>query len=237
VKNRTKFLNLGISILACLILFICLGLSVIGPAPISAFSDSQFDFFVFLSRYGISLAFFLTVLALILLYKHQKMLVKDQEDIARVLSTRSQDSGLDETASMYYRIFNFAPIGVIKSTRNGKVVFCNPMCAWIFGFGGTEEFVEKINSSEQGIRQLYVDPKDREEFFRILDQDRCSWHQIQKQFYRKDGSIFYASVRGSLRQEIDRQEECFFGFIEDISSRIDAEKTLRKSEKNYRDLI
>lgn len=58
-------------------------------------------------------------------------------------------------------ILQEAPVGVFKSTPEGKFVAVNPAQARMYGYSSPEEMLDSVSDIAE---QLYADPADRDKF-------------------------------------------------------------------------
>lgn len=235
MKYQKKVILSALNLFACVILFVCLGLAVVsGPFSSMEAGEQQFDFFHLLDRYGITIAFVLTVLFLMLLYVHQKILFETQKASAGLDGAARS---LDHLDSRVRQIFEVLPVGVIETTRKGKVVFCNPMGAYLFGFDSAKDFMSAVNNSPDGLRMLYVNTDARDHLVKTLYEDRIEHCKFQDRFHHQGGKTVDLLFDLFLRYDTERDEECVFGFIQDVTDRVEFEHKLQESEARYRHLI
>ena len=233
--SKSRLILIVLNAVAGCVLFVCLGLSVL-CMPFEGLGEGGVDFFSFLDKYGILFIFVLTVLAFFILYFHQKFLL--QEQLSRLIALRSEKGGAEQgPESKFQQMFIFAPVGVLETTQDGKIIFANPVSCRIFGFFSPEEFIQAVNKNPKGIISLYANPDVRERMLKELYEGNRSWCRFREEFYRQDGSTFFASTYFSLRYDSELQQECIFGFIEDITEQISMERKLKESERRYRELI
>ncbi|MBD1920217.1 PAS domain S-box protein [Microcoleus sp. FACHB-831] len=152
-------------------------------------------------------------------------------DLAKQIAERQlMESALRQAEEKYRSIFENAVEGIFQSTPAGNYISANPALARIYGYDSPEELSENLQDIG---RQLYVDPKRREEFLRLLEEnDRVS--EFESQVYRKDGSIIWISE--NARAVRDRTGKLLYseGFVTDITKRKSVEDTLRQSEAKFK---
>ncbi|WP_045221799.1 PAS domain-containing protein [Desulfonatronum thioautotrophicum] len=66
-----------------------------------------------------------------------------------------------------YDILMNTPIGFFKSTPEERFLFTNTALAKMYGFATPKEMIASITDI---VAQVYVDPADREEFRRLLEE-------------------------------------------------------------------
>ena len=153
---------------------------------------------------------------------------------------KKSEGALEETKSARYaaelkyrRIFENAGEGIFQSTPEGAYLIANPALAHMHGF---ESPADLIRSRKDISRQVYVEPTEREEFKRLLEQFG-SVHDFEHQTIRRDGSKIWISVNAHAVRDAAGKIIYYEGTAQDISERKLAEEALRESEERYRDLV
>ncbi len=130
-------------------------------------------------------------------------------------------------------ILELSPIGIFKTTPEGRYLFANPTLAWMYGYNTPQELVDSISDIGQ---QAYVDPADRVEFKELLESQGQVFNH-ESRLRRKDGSIFWASRNARAVRDIYGKISHYIGFTTDITERKMAEQALRRSENYYRTIF
>ena len=112
----------------------------------------------------------------------------------------------------------------------GRFITVNPALARMWGYDSPEDLIHSINNIAL---QVYVNPEERNEFLRIMNEDN-EVHGFEFQAYRKDGGVLW--VQESVRTVRDTNGEplYFEGMVRDISAVKQGEEFLRRSEDRYR---
>jgi PAS domain S-box-containing protein len=121
-----------------------------------------------------------------------------------------------------------APIGVFKTTPEGRYIFANPALARMYGYDSPEELVNAV--TDIGAK-IYVDPGDREEFKRLVERDGQVVNH-ESRLYRRDGSVFWASRNAWAVRDEGGNIVHYQGFTTEITERKQAEAKL-KAERDY----
>ncbi|MFQ4145841.1 PAS domain S-box protein [Chlorogloeopsis sp. ULAP02] len=124
----------------------------------------------------------------------------------------------------YRSIFENAVEGIFQSSPDGRYITANPALARIYGYSLPEEVTENFTDIEH---QLYVDPRRRAEFVRLIEQ-YGSVSEFESQIYRRDGSIVWISEKAYAVRDENGKLLYYEGLIEDITKRKQAEAALQE---------
>ncbi|MFP4257850.1 MAG: HD domain-containing phosphohydrolase [Desulfovermiculus sp.] len=130
-------------------------------------------------------------------------------------------------------IFWNAPIGIFKSTPDGRFLGANPALARIYGYEHPDQLISMV--TDIGV-QLYVDPEDRIEFKRRLEL----YGEIVNYEYRlrrRDGSAIWVSTNAQVVRDDNGGVICYRGFTTDISEQKQARQALAHSRDLMRYVI
>lgn len=143
---------------------------------------------------------------------------------AIALVSKRAGEALKESEEKFRNIIESAPLGIFKSTIEGKMLEGNPALASILGYDSPEDMLECVNTSSIA-EQLYVDPSRRTEVVEKILRRR-DWLTFEDEFRQKNGRVITADVKFRTVQAPNgtRQIE---GFLEDVTERKRAEEALR----------
>jgi len=152
----------------------------------------------------------------------------------RDITRRKQaEQALKEAEAKYRGIFENAVEGIFQTTPNGRFISANFALARLLGFDSPEELIAARTDIAQ---KYYVDPKSREDFKRLLDENG-SVLDFELEAFRKDGSRIWLSENVLAVRDDEGSVLYCEGTAQDITKRKRAESALRGSEERYRSLF
>lgn len=167
----------------------------------------------------------------------QDYLVKgtvDPKMLARVMryaiERQRAEEALRQTEQKYRSIFENVVEGIYQTSPEGKFISANPMLAKIYGYASPEELMASVSDIS---RQLYVDPKTREEFVKLMQQNDVI-SRFEAPIYHTNGSVIWISENSRAVRDAAGKLLYYEGTVEDITERKRTEETLRFSEMQFR---
>ncbi|MCP4118969.1 MAG: sigma-54-dependent Fis family transcriptional regulator [Desulfobacteraceae bacterium] len=118
--------------------------------------------------------------------------------------------------------FEKSTMGVVIVSKEGKIVALNPACARIFGYE-SPEYCLGIDLAVDWFVNL--DPGERRERENIV-LETGHLENSEKEFRKKDGSVFYAHVNIFLIRPRDSGDYYFEAYLVDITRRKQVEQEL-----------
>ena len=148
--------------------------------------------------------------------------------IAVSLENAKLHENLKRTEAEYRGIFENATEGIYRTSQDGRFLSANPAMARLFGYSSPEELMASITDVGH---QLYVNPERRHQFLDLIRQRRIV-SDFEVEFFRKDGSTFWASLHA--RPIYDETDALRFidGIISDITEQKNRMEALH--EENVR---
>ena len=131
---------------------------------------------------------------------------------------------------LYRSLFNNLPIGVYRSTFDGRFLDANPILLSMFGF------TEKQAMLSCRAETLYVNEEDREKFKEMLEREDTGVH-FEVHMRRRDGSSLWVENQARAVRDKDGAVQHIEGSMKDVTERKVAVEALRESEANFRMLV
>lgn len=128
---------------------------------------------------------------------------------------------------LFHDAFMASPIGIAVENLDGQPLFANPALCSMLGF------------SEEELRDKHCvqfsPPEDAEKDWALFEQLRAGsrdHYQIEKRFFRRDGSLLWGRLSISLLNS--RPSPLVVALVEDITDKRRAEEAVRESEQRFR---
>ncbi len=150
--------------------------------------------------------------------------------IEDITDRKSAEEALRESEDRYRTIFRNSPLGIFRTTVNGRFLEANPAAAKLFGYDSPEMLIREIHDIG---KQLFAHPEDRP---RIISEQIGSSGVTRRvtRYRRKDGSELIANLYLQTIRSAEGQPLFFEGIVEDITERVRAEEALRRANETLR---
>jgi PAS domain S-box-containing protein len=135
--------------------------------------------------------------------------------IQDVTAHKLTELALKEAEAKYRGIYENAVIGIFQSTPDGRLLSVNPALARMHGYGSPEEMIAGVTNLGH---QIFVDPEQRREFRRDLEESGVV-RDREYQVYHRDGSKLWVSVNARAVRDDTGAISYYEGFIQDITER------------------
>ena len=133
----------------------------------------------------------------------------------------------------YRELFEYAPIGIVQTSVDGKILKANPAMARMLGYDPVDNDLEVMGNIAEN---LYARPEKRQQLLALV-LGREQLFNYQNQFRRKDGEIITCRLHIRVVRGEDGQVRFLESFIEDITDQKKTAEALAESEKLYRGIF
>jgi len=135
-----------------------------------------------------------------------------------ITERRKAEHALQQSEEKYRVIFDYAPVGIYQSTRDGRIVTANPTLAKMLGYTLEELLTKNLE------RDVYWDPSQREEMIRRFEPFGYA-NGVELIWKRSDGSPIHVQINAhGIRSAYGAT--VFEGFVYDVSERRRAEEKM-----------
>jgi len=135
------------------------------------------------------------------------------------------EEALTLSEKQYRDMFENIPIGIWRTSPEGRVLAVNPFTARLMGFDSPESMIRSV---EDIGRQLYRNPKDRRAMARLLKK-RGYVRDYEAAFARQDGSTGWCVMNARAVRNARGEILYYEGSFQDITDRKKAEEALLKN--------
>jgi diguanylate cyclase (GGDEF)-like protein/PAS domain S-box-containing protein len=138
-----------------------------------------------------------------------------------ITERKRAEKALQQSEEKYRVIFDYAPVGIYQSTRDGSFVTANLTLARMLGYESVEELLTRNLE-----RDIYLDAHQRDELIRRFEPFAYA-NNVELQWRRKDGSVIWVQLNAhGIRSS---HGTLFFeGFVYDVTERKRAEEVLHQ---------
>ncbi|MBE9110288.1 response regulator [Nodosilinea sp. LEGE 07298] len=162
------------------------------------------------------------------LAQQRQQLSQQNALLTQEVHERTQMEQALTAAEINYRsIFENATVGIFKASAKGQLLSVNPSMARLYGYESAQEMVAAVADIS---RQIYIQPKRRDELVVYLDRfDKIT--DAESEVFRKDGTTFWISE--DIWKVWDKLGTFlhYEGIVHDISERRQMETELRQQRQ------
>jgi PAS domain S-box-containing protein len=149
-----------------------------------------------------------------------------------ITERKRSEEALRESERRFKSTFENAAVGMAHVALDGRFIRVNESLCRITGYPPAElaaKTFQEITHPDDLAADLVLAEA-------LLKEEKASYF-MEKRYIRKDGSIVWINLTGSLQRGEQARPEYFIAIVEDISDRKQAEEALRESEERYRTLF
>ena len=150
-----------------------------------------------------------------------------------VTERRRTEEALRDSEEKFRTIFKNSPLGIFRSTLEGRLLEVNPALVRMFGYDSSEGMVREIHDVA---KQMYVRKEDRQGMI----ADHFSSNDITQHlnhYRRKDGSEFIANLFVKTVRDPSGRALFLEGIVEDVTERKRLEDEVRRYAEHLEEMI
>ncbi|MBD2180935.1 response regulator [Planktothrix sp. FACHB-1355] len=154
--------------------------------------------------------------------------------VARDISDRKlAEEALRIAQERYHSIVENAIDGIYQTTPEGRYLSANPALARIYGYSSPLELMQSIQNIS---RQIYVDPKRRQEFIVAMEAHNAV-SGFESMVYRKEGKIIWISETARAVRNSSGKLQYYEGIVSDITERKQVQEALKFQQAQTEQLL
>jgi diguanylate cyclase (GGDEF)-like protein/PAS domain S-box-containing protein len=135
--------------------------------------------------------------------------------IQDITQRRQHENALSAAEHRYRSIFENANEGIFQTTVSGQYLEVNPALASIYGYDSPAELVKAFDNIG---KQLYVDPRRRNEFAELIKRNNGVTN-FESEVYKKDHTVIWISENARVVYGLSGEVLYYEGTVEDITAR------------------
>ncbi|MFH1153802.1 MAG: PAS domain-containing protein [Pseudomonadota bacterium] len=139
----------------------------------------------------------------------------------------AKDNQIRESEAAYRSLMNNSPVGIFRTTSDGRALHVNPAMAAILG---CQTSVEALENFKDLSRDLYVDPQRRNEFLKQL-KNYGQVRNFEYEAVRRDSSRIWVSMNARISRSNPDGTFVIDGFAADVTEHKRMEEHLRRIDK------
>jgi PAS domain S-box-containing protein len=147
-----------------------------------------------------------------------------QEHLEELVDERTAE--LQASEERYRTLFDGVPIGLYRTTPDGRVMDVNVAVAQMLGYPNREVALEKASTAD-----VYLDPEDRARWQTLIEKEGVV-RDFEERIRRYDGEIVWLSDTARVVKDEHGHVLYYEGSLEDITERKKVEEELRR-QKDY----
>ncbi|MFZ0240061.1 MAG: PAS domain S-box protein [Desulfobacterales bacterium] len=152
-----------------------------------------------------------------------------QELVGNLTELESTQEALQKSERHYRSLFDGLPVGLYRTTPDGRVLDANPMLVRMLGYPDRESFLA------QRAEAMYLNSAERVRWKQMIES-QDSGQPYEFQMRRFDGTAMWVENQSIAVRDAAGRVLHYEGTLKDISERKEVEAALRRSEKQYRTL-
>jgi PAS domain S-box-containing protein len=152
------------------------------------------------------------------------------EVVQDITDRKQAEEALRAGERRYRTLFEDLPVGVYRTTPDGRILEANPALVEMLGYDTFEELAAR-NLDEGG----FAFPHSREQFrMRVhrgsaIESEEAIWE-------RRDKTPIFVREHARVVRDADGQVLCYEGVVKDVTKQRQAQEALRQSEERFRTL-
>ena len=129
----------------------------------------------------------------------------------------------------YRNLFNNSPLGIYRTTVDGKIILANPAIMKMLGYDDLQELLRR-DLEHEGYNENSLNRID----FKNAIEKHGEVKGIEVRWLKKDGSTVVLRESAKCIRDDNNEVLYYDGTVEDITEQVNAIKALKESEEKFR---
>ncbi|MDR3627256.1 MAG: PAS domain S-box protein, partial [Ignavibacteriaceae bacterium] len=152
--------------------------------------------------------------------------------ITRDISERKKfEKAIRESENRYRNLFNNSPLGIYRTTPDGRILLANPAIIKMLGYNSLQELVRRDLEKEG-----YGEYSSKRSDFKNEIEKYGEVKGIEVEWIKKDGSTIILRENAKCVKDENNNVLYYDGTVEDITEQVNALNALKESEEKFRTL-
>ncbi|HEX6134616.1 MAG TPA: PAS domain S-box protein [Longimicrobiales bacterium] len=147
-----------------------------------------------------------------------------------VTQVHAAGDALRESEERYHSLFDRVPVGLYRTTPEGRMIDANPVLVDLLGYPSREALLES-NAAD-----AYLDVAERRQWQKQLDR-ADGVVEVDRQHRRLDGTLVWLRDTARAVRDASGAVQYYEGALQDVTERVSFEEAVRRSEARFRSLI
>ena len=162
-------------------------------------------------------------------FGQEKIILLAIEDITE---RKLAEEAILESEAKFRQTFDLSPVGIVMVGLDKKFLLSNNSFSHSFGYL-TEELIGKYIDDITLTEDRHIGAAE----MKTIANGEIDTANVQKRYLHKDGKIIWGETTINLIRNLEGDPQYFLAIMQNITERKRAEEELRKSEKQYSDLV
>ena len=157
-----------------------------------------------------------------IMFEFKELIESQLEVIYKNIEIEKEKEIVKEKDKKYENLVEKAPIGIFETTAKGRIISINKSMAEILDFSNIEETLAHYNNLKTS---LYLNPKRREEFIKILN-NKGKVKNFEYEAIGKNKEHKWISMNARKENKIEEKDFLIEGFAFDVTKRKNREEKI-----------
>src|SRR5262249_10609027 len=150
---------------------------------------------------------------------------KDITDRVRFEKEHKQiEAALSESEERYRNLFENIPLGIYRTTRDGRILMANPALLQMLGYSSFDEL------SSRNLETAEIEPTYTRRQFREMLEEKGEIKGLEAEWRRRDKTVIFVRENTKAIRSEDGALLYYEGTVEDITKRKQTEMALQAEQ-------